>query len=69
MTTGMQIDFSDLQPENATSSIRVSLERHSNDTISSEVQPEKHRVGRICTNVGMQIDFSDLHPENARSPI
>jgi hypothetical protein len=67
MDEGMQIDWSDEQPEKADSPIRLSLGPDSNVTIASEVDDEKHSLGRMLTEAGTQIDFSDGKYENADS--
>jgi hypothetical protein len=54
---GIQIDFSDLQTENADFSIRESFDSDSNVRRSRPVQAKKHDLHRISTDDGMQIDF------------
>jgi hypothetical protein len=69
MAAGKQIDFSDVQHENALSPMSRSFEPDSNNTLSSDVQSVKHCTPIISTEAGTQIDFSDVHFENALSPI
>jgi hypothetical protein len=65
----MQIDFSDSQDENASSSILVSLESGANTNVSRELHELKHATPRNSTDEGRQIDLSDLQHENAFSTI
>jgi hypothetical protein len=58
---GMQIDPSDLQPENASSSIRRKRECDSKNTLKRDMQEEKHHARRISTEAGIVIDRSDSH--------
>jgi hypothetical protein len=55
---GRDIDFSEMQSEKASTSIRVTFEFDSNDKDESDVQLEKQLFPRIETEPGTQIDFS-----------
>jgi hypothetical protein len=58
----MQIDSSEKQPENASRSIRPSLEFDSNVNVESEVHQEKQDSQRTVTEEGIQSNLSDEHP-------
>jgi hypothetical protein len=57
----MQMDASDVQFQNAASSIRESLEQDSNATNERDWHSPKHFGPSFSTEAGMQIDESDTH--------
>jgi glucan phosphoethanolaminetransferase (alkaline phosphatase superfamily) len=65
----MQIDLSDEQYENASASIRSSLEFDSNVTVESDSHSLKHNLARIVTQEGIQIDLSDKQQKKALASI
>jgi hypothetical protein len=61
---GIEIKFSDVHSVNASFSIALIVESHSNETVSSPVQQPKQISLRIWTEEGIQIDFRDSQPKN-----
>jgi hypothetical protein len=55
---GIIIDWSD-ENENASDSIRVNCEFHSNKIDESDLHDEKHEEPRIWTVEGIKLDWSD----------
>jgi hypothetical protein len=53
---GIEIDLNESQCENASRSILFNLDSDSNDTIESDLQPEKQNSQRISTEAGIHID-------------
>jgi hypothetical protein len=61
--------LSDEQEENASASIRASLEFDSNISVESDRHIRKQYSERRVTEEGIQIDLSDEQKENARASI
>jgi hypothetical protein len=66
---GTEIDESDEQPQNASSSICKSLEFDSNVSVERELHLLKQDSQRVSTEEGIQIDESDEQQQNAESEI
>jgi hypothetical protein len=67
--TGMLIDFSDEQSENALISSRQCSDPDSNVTLSTESKYENDSAPMYTTEAGMMIDFSERQCQNERSQI
>jgi hypothetical protein len=63
------MDSSDAHRENASASIRSSLDSPSNVNADKDSHPEKQASPRILRSEGIQIDWNDEHRENASASI